>query len=76
GNYRCGLFSLPLWLMSQATGLLSAIPAFPVTPDMLKMLAAGNDCPSGAPTQKDLGVLALSFKDWLTTGVLPDFPLV
>ena len=74
GNYRCGLFSLPLWLMTNVSSLLSGIPGFPVTPDMLRMLAAGNDCPSGAPTQKDLGVTELSFKDWLTTGVLPEYP--
>ena len=76
GNYRCKLFSLPMWLITHASSMLGGFSWFPVTSDMIKMLAAGNDCPSGAVTQLDLGVAPASFKDWLNTGVLPEYPKV
>lgn len=74
GKYRCKFFGVPLWLATSAGNVLGSIPGFPITGDMVKMLAAGNASPVNALTQADLGVAAVSFKDWLQTGSLPAAP--
>lgn len=74
GKYRCSLFSVPMWLATQATGLLGNFSQFPITADMVRMLAAGNEMPTNALGLEHLGVHQRSFRNWLETGVLPEPP--
>ena len=70
GGFKTRLFSLPTFLMSTAAGVLGAFDWFPLTQEMLKMLIQGNDLPTQALNQRNLEVPSLSFRAWLTHGVL------
>ena len=68
------LFPVPFWAVQVASSALGGFAWFPLTNEMLKMLKAGNVCPEGALTQRDLGVTLRSFESFLKTevGQLPE----
>ena len=70
GGYKTKLFSLPTFLMSTAAGVLGSFDWFPMTKEMLQMLLQGNDLPPQALSQRLLEVPSISFRAWLTHGIL------
>lgn len=65
GRFSCRFFSLPLWLGRTAVEFLGKFDWFPLTEDMLGLLAAENTFPEGAKGLADLGIQADSFDSWL-----------
>ncbi len=65
-GYDAKLIPFPFFLVETASGLLGGFPWFPLTQGMVRMLKAGNVCPEGALTHRDLGVKPRSFEAWLS----------